>query len=532
MKSVNEELISQKYNDLHIEQFKEILYRLPVCVYTCDAEGYIEMYNDAAVQFWGRTPKPGEKWCGSWKLYNTDGTFLPHDKCPMAIALKEGRIVSREIIIERPDGTRYFAIPHPQPLHDSYGKIIGAVNTIIDITHLAKERKNVADKAAETLEKIEERYHRMVAEVQDYAILYLNREGIIENWNEGAQRIKGYKEKEIIGKNFRVFYTESDRKNKLPEKLLAQAVKTGKANHEGWRVRKDGSVFWGNILITALHDEKNNVIGFSKVTRDLTDKKITEEKLIKANEELLLKNQELENKNKDLESFVHVASHDLQEPLRKIQTFASRILEKENLNLSDNGKDYFIRVQNSAHRMRTLIQDLLSFSSLSVNERKFKNYDLKKIVKEVREELKTEIKEKRATIEVRTKGKVRIIPFQFRQLFQNLISNSLKFSHPEKPLHINIETRIISAGKVNKVKLPYNRDYFHIAFKDNGIGFEEQYSKKIFEVFQKLHDRNEYEGTGIGLAIVKKIVENHDGIITATGTLKRGATFDIYIPTR
>src|SRR5580704_355085 len=145
----------------------------------------------------------------------------------------------------------------------------------INIKDGSPKKNNVGtsliNRGNDELRKSEERYHKMIEEVEDYAILMLNREGIVQNWNKGAEKIKGYKESEIVGKSFRLFYLPEDREKKLPEKLIEEAVRNGKAIHEGWRMRKDGSKFWGSIVITALHDEERNVIGFSKVTRDLTE---------------------------------------------------------------------------------------------------------------------------------------------------------------------------------------------------------------------------------------------------------------------
>ena len=145
----------------------------------------------------------------------------------------------------------------------------------------------------EALRRSEARYHQMVDEVEDYAILTLDLDGIIKNWNKGAEKIKGYKPEEIIGKNFRIFYTKEDRNARLPDQLLREAIKNGRVTHEGWRVRKDGTNFWGNVVITALHDENKNVVGFLKVTRDLTERKEAEERqnydrlqLVKSNEDL------------------------------------------------------------------------------------------------------------------------------------------------------------------------------------------------------------------------------------------------------
>jgi signal transduction histidine kinase len=259
--------------------------------------------------------------------------------------------------------------------------------------------------------------------------------------------------------------------------------------------------------------------------------------LIIANKELAFQNEEKEKRaaelviaNKELLAFTYVSSHDLQEPLRKIQTFVTFILEKENKNLSEKGKYNFSRIQLAAGRMQLLIEDLLAFSRISTTEHVFIPTDLKTIIDDVQTELKEIIHTKKAIIEVSELCLVNVIFFQFRQLMYNLISNALKFSNPALPPHIKIKSRIIMGNKLNNEKAVSGKDYCQITIQDNGIGFEPHFSQRIFEVFQKLHSKEEYAGTGIGLAIVKKIVENHHGTITAIGELNKGATFDICIP--
>jgi len=386
--------------------------------------------------------------------------------------------------------------------------------------------------AQASLKKSEERYHRMVDEVQDYAIILLSKEGIIENWNKGAEKINGYSAEEIIGRNFSVFYSAEDRANHVPEKLLAQAQLTGKAFDENWRVKKDGSRFWGSIVITALHDTEQHIIGYVKVTRDLSERKLADEEIKIKTAELEIKNSELEKMNKELKSFAYISSHDLQEPLRKIQTFATRLLEKEFDHLSDTGKDYFERMRQSAQKMQTLIEDLLAYSRITPATQVFETIDLNTIIEEVKEDFKESIKDLKATIEVTGSCEVSIIPFQFRQLMNNLIGNALKFSDPAKPPHIIIKSEFKKGQQLNHPDLSPDQKYCHLSVKDNGIGFEKQYKEKIFEVFQRLHGKEEYNGTGIGLSIVKKNVENHGGIITADSEPTKGATFDIFIPAR
>jgi PAS domain S-box-containing protein len=443
----------------------------------------------------------------------------------------------------RKNGSLFWASVAITAVHDDKGNVIG----FSKVTHDLTERKAADDKIKrnaeqltqkntelqklnESLAQSEQRYHLMVEEVQDYAILYLNREGVVENWNKGAEKIKGYRAEEIIGKNFNVFYPEEERKNRLPERLLQEAVSKGKASHEGYRIRKDGSLFWASVVITAVHNEKGDVIGFSKVTHDLTEKKAADDKLKQNAAQLAQKNKDLEKMNVELQSFAYVSSHDLQEPLRKIQTFASRILAKEMQTLSDSGKDYFKRMQDAAGRMQTLIQDLLAYSRTSTTDRTFEKTDLGKIAEEVKLDIKETNPEKNVVIEFGKLCEVNVIPFQFRQLLYNLIGNAIKFAKPGVPPHVSIKSETVKGSAVETEKLNQQISYCHISVTDNGIGFDPQYRTRIFEVFQRLHGKEEYSGTGIGLAIVKKIVDNHNGVVSATGEIGKGARFDIYLP--
>ena len=180
--------------------------------------------------------------------------------------------------------------------------------------------------------------------------------------------------------------------------------------------------------------------------------------------------------------------------------------------------------------MQTLIQDLLAYSKTNTSERIFESTNLKHIIDEVKEDLSEELKAKHATIEATELCDIKIIPFQFRQLMHNLLGNALKFSISNNPPHIKIRSEIAIGKNLDNDKLNPQNTYCHITISDNGIGFEQKYSEKIFELFQRLNGKDQYHGTGIGLSIVKKIVENHEGFITAHSELNKGATFDIYIP--
>ncbi|KAF2509426.1 PAS domain S-box protein [Flavobacterium zhairuonense] len=537
VRDITDEKHHQQVLEESEKRFRSLAESIPQLIWETDEKGNSLFASGKWFEYTGIYPE-GEE---SWKMmihpddYQENARIWSH-------CLKTGEIYRCDVRIKRNDGAYRWHAVIGEPVFNDENKIIKWVGAFTDI-HTEKAFTNELEQQVtartkelslmnESLQKSEERYHLMVEEVQDYAILYLNHEGIVENWNLGAQKIKGYKAEEIIGKSFSEFYTESDRKNNLPQKLLNLAIEKGKSSHEGWRVRKDKTLFWANVTLTAIHNKNNQIIGFSKMTHDLTEKKSADDKLKMNALELENKNAELEKMNQELQSFAYISSHDLQEPLRKIQTFATQIMEKESENLSDYGKDKFKRMQNAAQRMQTLINDLLSYSRTNVQERIFEKVDLGKIIAEVKEDLKEEIEQKNAKIENLKNCEANVIPFQFRQLLYNLVSNSLKFSNPENPIVIKINCQIAKGIVFNNEKLIPETNYCHIRIEDNGIGFEQQYSNKIFEVFQRLHGKLEYNGTGIGLAIVKKIVDNHNGIIKATGKLNKGAIFDIYIPVR
>lgn len=286
------------------------------------------------------------------------------------------------------------------------------------------------------------------------------------------------------------------------------------------------------------------VMVFSELYKKNRELRIREEeanilnaKITKANEELAKQYLaiekhaiELKKKNSELDAFTYIASHDLQEPLRKIQTFTNILLSNEFQNLSADGKARFERILYSTNRMRELINDLLAFSRTNIVDRKYENTDLNKILESVTDALRENIREKNAVITTELHGNIRIIPFLFVQLIENLVNNALKFCKEDVPPHIEIKSRIVSGSELQNEKLLNTGNYCHITFQDNGIGFDPEHSEKIFGVFQRLHGREIYDGTGIGLAIVKKIVENHNGIITATAAPMEGALFNIYIP--
>jgi two-component system CheB/CheR fusion protein len=291
--------------------------------------------------------------------------------------------------------------------------------------------------------------------------------------------------------------------------------------------------------VTEQHLAKDKILEIQQKHAAMLEEQVQERtaELVEANKALLQKTEELLRMNQELESFNYVSSHDLQEPLRKILTYVSLINDTEVKVLSEKGKTYFTTIQHSALRMRTLITDLMTYSITSENERKFELTDLCKLVDELRAEVEPLLNEKRGDMDVDCVCVIPVNASQMRQVFTNLISNAIKFSKPDVPPHISIRTKkmdwkalIDEVPPVVITSLAYRSAYVRIQVIDNGIGFHAQYQDQIFKIFQRLHNKEDYKGTGIGLAIVKKILEHHNGFITATGVPGEGATFSIYLP--
>ncbi len=271
--------------------YRELLEALPAAIYTTNSAGRVAFYNQAAAALAGRTPELGsDRWCVSWRLYWPDGTPMAHDECPMAIALREDRAIrGTELIAERPDGVRIPILTYPTPLHDESGKLVGAVNMLVDISDRKKgeqvlrrlnamleqnveERTQELEEASVKLNESERDFRMLVQSVSEYAIFMLDQDGFVINWNVGAERIKGYKAGEIVGQHFSRFYSEKDRADGLPQRALATAARDGRCEAEGWRVRKDGGLFLANVIIDAIRDDAGRLMGFAKVTRDITER--------------------------------------------------------------------------------------------------------------------------------------------------------------------------------------------------------------------------------------------------------------------
>jgi PAS domain S-box-containing protein len=373
-----------------------------------------------------------------------------------------------------------------------------------------------------TIQSSDYAYRLLIEECGEGAI-NVTEEGIIVYTNRYFCQLLGLPYEKVAGSFISQFIEEE---SKAEFNNLFQQSITGKAKGEIflWGNRRNIPVY---VSLTSLQPRLPTV---GIIITDLTEKKNQEKVIIAYQKNLELKNYSLGKMNTELQSFAHISSHDLQEPVRKIQIITSRILESEFENLSDHGKDLLLRMQNSARRMHTLIHDLLAYSTTNYEKTHFEVTGLQKLIEDVVEDFIDDSGKEKVIIKATNLCSVKIIPLHFRQVMHNLISNSLKFAKPNTIPTISINCSIAHGGEFDDERLLPNKLYCKITYRDDGIGFDSEYNERIFGLFQRLHSREKYKGTGMGLAIVKKIIENHNGYISAHGTLDEGASFDIYLP--
>jgi signal transduction histidine kinase len=279
-----------------------------------------------------------------------------------------------------------------------------------------------------------------------------------------------------------------------------------------------------------LEQEKKMININRSLEQEIAERKASEEKINELNHQLLEYIGRLETANTELDRFAFMASHDLQEPLRKMRLFCDRLSVKYKDNLDEEGSMYISRIQNAGARMQALIEDILAFSKIGFQDSTLVETDLKKIIQDVLVEMDDFIKEKRAEVTVGSIPAMQLIEGLMFPLFQNLISNALKYSRKDVAPKVKIYSEMVPSNGLQENVVPNGGLYCRIFIEDNGIGFDQQYAEKIFAMFSRLHQNAEYQGTGIGLALCKKIVEQHNGFITARSRINEGSVFILSFP--
>jgi PAS domain S-box-containing protein len=407
---------------------------------------------------------------------------------------------------------------------DDQNKPYRMLGTMMDIT----ERK----RSAQIIEQSEKKF-RTLSDSMPQLIWTGDPDGNLNYFSQSVYDYSGLSPKEIEEKGWIEIVHPDDKEENI--KQWIESIHTGNSFLFEHRFRRyDGEYRWQMSRAIPQKDEEGKILMWVGTSTDIHDRKLfideLEQNVRERTKQLSKLNEDLLKSNDDLAQFAYVASHDLQEPLRKIQTFTTRIIEVENDKLSEKGKDYFARIQSSSRRMQQLILDLLSYSRVNAGKNLFESTDLNKILESVKENMKEMLDHKKAEIISSELPTVLIIPFQFEQLLTNLVSNALKFSRKTATPVITIKAEAVLQKEIHAAANDPQAYYHHLSFSDNGIGFEAQYGERIFQVFQRLHGKEEYEGTGIGLSIVKKIVDNHHGTITVESEPGKGTIFHIYIP--
>jgi len=359
----------------------------------------------------------------------------------------------------------------------------------------------------------EERFRLLVEAIRDYAICRLDTEGRIVSWNAGAEALHGFRGEEILGRSFSLFHAPDTRWSM--QDALQQAVAEGRFEDEGWRVRKDGSRFWAHTVLSPIRDEADRLWGFAKITRDLTEQKRVEEEIARLNADLerrvRARTGELEAANAELEAFSYSVSHDLRAPLRAIDGFSHALMEDYEDRIPPAATDYLRRIVAATRKMSDLIDGLLDLSRVSRAEMRWQEVDLSAMARLVAEGLQRSEPQRRVQWDIADALAARGDPRLLRVVLDNLIGNAWKFTGGKEMARIQIGRR--TNGE---------RAYF---VADDGVGFDMAYAGKLFGAFQRLHTEREFEGTGIGLATVRRVVNRHGGRIWAEAEPGRGAMF-------
>lgn len=512
------------------EQFRTLADNMSQFAWTTDETGWINWYNRRWFEYTGTTFDAMQGW--GWKaVHHPDHVNRVVAKFARHVAA--GEPWEDTFPLRGRDGQYRWFLSRAVPIRDADGQVVRWFGTNTDITDRMDAEQALREARDELESRVEQRtaelarergFLRAVLENIEDGIVACDADGVLTLFNRATVRLHGLPAEPLPPDRWADHYDlyQADGKTRLrtAEVPLFRALAGEHVQGAEMVIAPKGQP--PRTLVAsgqAIHDAAGHKLGAVVSMHDVTERRQAERVLAAASDEL-------RRSNEELEKFAYVASHDLQEPLRKIQAFGDRLRTKFAATLGDQGTDYLERMMASAGRMRSLINDLLAFSRVTTKGQPFAPVDLAGVLDGVLSDLEARLSQTQGVVEVGALPTIEADPLQMRQLFQNLIGNALKFHKPEVPPVVTIGSEVLPPADGDEIPR------FRLTVTDNGIGFDEKYLDRIFQVFQRLHGRTEYEGTGVGLAICRKIVERHGGEITAESRPGHGATFVVTLPAR
>lgn len=509
----------------------------PIGVYV-GREMVIELANQSIIDIWGKGPDViGRRYAEVLPELENQLVFSQLDSVFTTGIPFHARNQRIDLVV---NGTLkpYFFNYSFTPLFDSNGKVYGVMNTAADVTDLYHSKQKV--------EQSERNFRSMILQAPVAMCILLGPEHVVDIANDAMIALWGKPAEQVMYKP--IFEGLPDATEQGLEALLDAVYETGipfKGNEHPVQLMRQGKMetVFQNFAYEPYKDADGNTLGVLAISIDVTEQvqarqKIEEivvmrtRELAQANDALVKSNEELIRTNTNLEDFAYAASHDMKEPIRKIQFYSSQLKSELEATLTEKQSRLFERVERSSSRMATLIDDLLSYSQATKGAAEQEEIDLNKKMEIVLHDLELEVEQKNALIQVDALPIVRGNRRQFQQLFQNLVSNALKYSKTDTPPQVKITSKTVHGKEVNfALSVDQENNQYHlIEIRDNGIGFNQEDAERIFNVFTRLHANIDQKGTGVGLSIVRKVVENHDGYVWAESKPDEGATFKILLP--